>query len=142
MARILVVDDTPTNVKLLADLLTAKGHAVATATSGVEALAEVQRDRPDLVLLDVMMPGLNGYDVCRKLREDPATSLLPVVMVTALVILVLSGGVRRRFEQAIDRRFFREKYKFDQAMRKMSQAVDRLVDRGTLGRRLLEAAAR
>jgi class 3 adenylate cyclase len=84
MARILVVDDTPTNVKLLADLLTAKGHAVATATSGVEALAEVQRDRPDLVLLDVMMPGLNGYDVCRKLREDPATSLLPVVMVTAL----------------------------------------------------------
>jgi len=84
MARILVVDDTPTNVKLLADLLTAKGHAVATATSGAAALAEVAREQPDLVLLDVMMPGLNGYDVCRKLREDPATVLLPVVMVTAL----------------------------------------------------------
>jgi adenylate cyclase len=84
MAKVLVVDDTPTNVKLLAGLLTAKGHAVATAASGTEALAQVERERPDLILLDVMMPGLTGYDVCRKLREDPATALLPVVMVTAL----------------------------------------------------------
>ncbi|MEW4568174.1 sigma 54-interacting transcriptional regulator [Tautonia sp. JC769] len=75
------------------------------------------------------------------LQDEQTSREATVVMVTALVILVLSGGVRRRFEQAIDRRFFREKYKFDQAMRKMSQAVDRLVDRGTLGRRLLEAAA-
>ncbi|WP_235905356.1 sigma 54-interacting transcriptional regulator [Tautonia marina] len=75
------------------------------------------------------------------LQDEQTSREATVVMVTALIILVLSGGVRRRFEQAIDRRFFREKYKFDQAMRKMSQAVDRLVDRGTLGRRLLEAAA-
>lgn len=84
MARILVVDDTPTNVKLLADLLSARGHAVSTATSGKEALALVATEPPDLVLLDVMMPGLTGYDVCRRLRENPATALLPVVLVTAL----------------------------------------------------------
>jgi class 3 adenylate cyclase len=83
-AKILVVDDTEKNVKLLADLLTFKGYAVATAAGGREALARVSAERPDLVLLDVMMPDLNGYDVCRKIREDPATAIIPVVMVTAL----------------------------------------------------------
>ena len=83
-ARLLVVDDTPVNVKLLADLLGAKGYAVATAASGPEALAHIDKEPPDLVLLDVMMPGMSGYDVCRKLRENPGTALLPVVMVTAL----------------------------------------------------------
>jgi class 3 adenylate cyclase/CheY-like chemotaxis protein len=81
---VLVVDDTAVNVKLLADLLTAKGYAVTTAASGPEALEMIDRAAPDLVLLDVMMPGMSGYDVCRKLRENPATALLPVVMVTAL----------------------------------------------------------
>jgi adenylate cyclase len=82
--RILVVDDTPVNTKLLADLLTAKGYAVATAASGPEALDAINRAVPDLVMLDVTMPGMSGYDVCRKLRENPATAVLPVVMVTAL----------------------------------------------------------
>jgi len=83
-AKILVVDDTPSNVKLLADVLGAKGYAVVTATSGADALEVVERERPDLVLLDVMMPGMSGYDVCRKLRANPATTMLPVVMITAL----------------------------------------------------------
>jgi adenylate cyclase len=83
-ARILVVDDVPQNVKLLADLLGAKGFAVATAASGPEALAKVETERPDLVLLDVMMPEMSGYEVCRKIRENPATGILPVVMVTSL----------------------------------------------------------
>jgi class 3 adenylate cyclase len=83
-ARLLVVDDTPVNVKLLADLLGAKGYGVTTAASGPEALARIDKEPPDLVLLDVMMPGMSGYEVCRKLRENPATALLPVVMVTAL----------------------------------------------------------
>jgi adenylate cyclase len=82
--RILVVDDTPVNITLLSDLLKAKGYAVFSAASGSEALEKIDREAPDLVLLDVMMPGMTGYDVCRKLRENPATSLLPVVMVTAL----------------------------------------------------------
>ncbi len=81
---ILVVDDVEKNVKLLADLLTFKGYRVVTASGGVEALAKVESERPDLVLLDVMMPDVNGYDVCRQIRQHHATALLPVVMVTAL----------------------------------------------------------
>jgi class 3 adenylate cyclase/CheY-like chemotaxis protein len=83
-AKILVVDDTANNVKLLKDLLTMKGYAVVTASSGPEGLEQIEKERPDLVLLDVMMPGMNGYDVCRRIRENPATGVLPVVMVTAL----------------------------------------------------------
>jgi adenylate cyclase len=82
--RILVVDDTPQNVRLLGDLLVAKGYDVTAAASGAEALAQIEKQRPDLVLLDVVMPGLSGYDVCRRIRENPATTTLPVVMVTAL----------------------------------------------------------
>jgi class 3 adenylate cyclase/CheY-like chemotaxis protein len=84
LAKILVVDDTPHNVKLLADLLTARGYAVTTASGGSEALALIEKECPDLVLLDVVMPQMSGYDVCRKIRENPATAILPVVMVTAL----------------------------------------------------------
>ena len=83
-AKVLVVDDTPHNVKLLADILGAKGYAVSTAVNGEEALKKVAAEPPDIVLLDIMMPGLSGYDVCRKLREDPATALLPVVLCTSL----------------------------------------------------------
>ena len=83
-AKILVVDDTPKNVKLLADLLTVKGYSVVTAASGAEALRQVEAEQPDLVLLDVVMPEMSGYEVCRKIRENPATEILPVVMVTAL----------------------------------------------------------
>jgi class 3 adenylate cyclase/CheY-like chemotaxis protein len=83
-ARLLVVDDTPHNVKLLADILGARGFAVATAASGEEALAKIAAEPPDLVLLDVMMPGLSGYDVLRRLRAQPETALLPVVLVTSL----------------------------------------------------------
>jgi class 3 adenylate cyclase/CheY-like chemotaxis protein len=84
LAKVLVVDDTPQNVKLLADLLSVKGYAVVTAASGPEALEKVEADRPDIVLLDVMMPGMSGYEVCKKIRDNPATGILPVVMVTAL----------------------------------------------------------
>jgi len=83
-AKILVVDDTPRNVKLVADLLTVKGYRVATASSGREALARMQTDQPDLVLLDVVMPEMSGYEVCHEIRENPATAMLPIIMVTAL----------------------------------------------------------
>src|SRR6516165_2672234 len=82
--KVLVVDDTPHNVKLLADLLGAKGYAVATAATGEEGLAKLTAEKPDIVLLDIMMPGMSGYDVCRRIRDDPATALLPVVLVTSL----------------------------------------------------------
>jgi len=83
-AKILVVDDTPANIKLLGDLLASRGYAVSTATNGEEGLAKLVAEKPDLVLLDVMMPGISGYDVCRRIRADPATALLPVVMCTSL----------------------------------------------------------
>ena len=82
--KILIVDDTPHNVKMLVDLLSAKGYATLTASSGEEGLAQVERERPDLVLLDVMMPGMDGYEVCRRIRGNPEYGILPVVMVTAL----------------------------------------------------------
>jgi adenylate cyclase len=82
--RILVVDDTPQNVRLLADVLAARGYTVLTAASGAEALERVEKERPDLVLLDVVMPQMSGYEVCRRLRQDPQHAVLPIVMVTAL----------------------------------------------------------
>ncbi len=83
-ARILVVDDTPMNVKLLEGVLAGHGYAVITAPSGPVALERVRADQPDLILLDVVMPEMSGYEVCRRLRADEATRLLPIVMVTAL----------------------------------------------------------
>ncbi len=83
-AHILVVDDVAKNVKLLADVLTVKGFRISTAASGEEALESIKNNPPDLVLLDVMMPGLTGYDVCRALRADPLYAVLPIVLVTAL----------------------------------------------------------
>ena len=85
-AKVLVVDDTPQNVKLLADVLGAKGYVAITAFSGEEGLAKVAAERPDLVLLDVMMPGINGIEALRQLRDDPATAAIPVIAVTASVM--------------------------------------------------------
>ncbi|RME65560.1 MAG: PleD family two-component system response regulator [Alphaproteobacteria bacterium] len=83
-ARILVVDDVLPNVKLLAAKLTQEYFDVLTATSGTEALKLVGREMPDIVLLDVMMPGMDGFEVCRRIKANPATAHIPVVMVTAL----------------------------------------------------------
>jgi adenylate cyclase len=82
--KILVIDDVERNVKLLADVLTAKGYEVITGDSGAVALRRAREDKPDLLLLDVMMPGISGYEVCEKIRADPALRMLPVVLVTAL----------------------------------------------------------
>ena len=83
-ARILAVDDQPHNLRLLVDLLSARGYEVVTAASGAEGLEKIASERPDLVLLDVIMPNMNGYEVCKKIRESPATMILPIVMITAL----------------------------------------------------------
>ncbi len=83
-ARVLVVDDVPANVKLLEARLSAEYFDVATAFSGGEALAMAERAECDIVLLDVMMPDMDGFEVCRRLKTNPATHHIPVVMVTAL----------------------------------------------------------
>ena len=82
-ALILVVDDVPQNVRLLEALLSTRGYAVVSATDGRAALDLVESAKPDLVLLDVVMPGLDGYEVCRQLREREETAVLPVIMLTA-----------------------------------------------------------
>lgn len=83
-ALILVVDDVPANVKLLEAKLMSEYYNVITAKDGFEALQQTKRHKPDLILLDVMMPGMDGFTCCRKLKEDSEVSHIPVVMVTAL----------------------------------------------------------
>jgi two-component system cell cycle response regulator len=83
-ARVLVVDDVPANVKLLEARLSAEYFDVTTAYNGAEALAICERAECDIVLLDVMMPDMDGFEVCRKLKSNPVTHHIPVVMVTAL----------------------------------------------------------
>ena len=83
-ARVLVVDDIPANVKLLEAKLSAEYFGVVTATNGRDAIALCERGEVDIVLLDVMMPGMNGFEVCRRIKGTPATAHIPVVIVTAL----------------------------------------------------------
>src|ERR1700722_9153044 len=83
-ARVLVVDDILSNVKLLEAKLSAEYFDVVTAFNGLECLAKVAEHEPDIVLLDVMMPGMDGFEVCRRIKANPRTAHVPVVMVTAL----------------------------------------------------------
>ena len=83
-ARILVIDDIDANVRLLEAKLTADYYEVLTATDGVTGLAIAAAEQPDIILLDVMMPGMDGFQVCKRLKDDPCTRHIPVVLVTAL----------------------------------------------------------
>jgi class 3 adenylate cyclase/CheY-like chemotaxis protein len=80
---VLVVDDLPQNVRLLDAVLSPRGYRVVSAGSGEEALSLLADELPDIVLLDILMPGIDGYEVCRRIRADPRTAFLPVVMITA-----------------------------------------------------------
>ena len=82
--RILVVDDEPANVELLRRLMVGQGYEVVTAANGELALEAVVRERPDLILLDVNMPKIDGLEVCRRLKRDSATRLIPIVIITGL----------------------------------------------------------
>jgi CheY-like chemotaxis protein len=83
-ARVLIVDDERANRQLLEIMLEPEGYEVATATSGDEALAMVARQAPDLIVLDVMMPGMNGYMVTARLKADPVTRAIPVLVLSSL----------------------------------------------------------
>ena len=82
-AKILVVDDTPSNVKVLRTLLAVRGYTVITAENGQDALDKAASEPPELILMDVVMPVMDGYEACRRLRALPATKDVPIVMVTA-----------------------------------------------------------
>lgn len=81
--KILIVEDEESLLKLESILLTSKGYKVTAVTEGHAALREFASERPDLVILDVMLPGIDGYEVCRKIKEDPANSSIPIIMLTA-----------------------------------------------------------
>ncbi len=81
---ILVVDDDPEIVTMLSTRLESRGYRVLTASDGKEALTSVKRQRPDLIILDVMMPGKNGWEVARALKQDPITEPIKVIMLTAI----------------------------------------------------------
>ncbi len=98
-SRILVVDDNAQNLELLVDNLDSLGCKVSTAKDGLEALDKVRNERCDLILLDIMMPRMSGFEVCRKLKSDPATRDIPILMVTALHEL---GDIERGVECGTD----------------------------------------
>ena len=83
-SKILIADDNPTNVELLEVYLSDVDCRIAVATDGLDTLKKVAEFQPDLILLDIMMPKLSGFEVCKKIKEDPATSQIMVLMVTAL----------------------------------------------------------
>jgi DNA-binding response OmpR family regulator len=107
-AYVLIVDDEPRSRELLKAILTPEGYLVLTAASGEEALAVVARERPDLILLDLMMPGIDGGQVAREIRSDPVTENIPIIMVTAFdnreaKMLGLTAGVADFLAKPVDR---------------------------------------
>ncbi len=105
--RILIVDDNETNLLLISKILSLEGYQVMTAVSGAEALALVDKNIPDLAILDVMMPEMNGYELCRKLRESPELERLPIVMLTATNNvcdrrLALEAGAEKVWQKPFD----------------------------------------
>ena len=107
-ARILIVDDEPRNRELLKVMLAPEGFVLTTAASGEEALAVVAEQPPDLILLDVMMPGMDGYEVALRIKSEVSTNSIPVVMVTALDdhnarVLGLGAGAEDFLTKPVDR---------------------------------------
>lgn len=84
LKSILAVDDTPANLHLLVEMLSAKGYRVRTAPNGERALATIHKELPDLILLDIMMPEMDGYEVCRRLKADEITQAIPIIFISAL----------------------------------------------------------
>jgi CheY-like chemotaxis protein len=97
MAQILVVDDEADIVRIVSRIMESRGHQVRSAGDGKAALEEVKRERPDVLILDLNLPHLDGYEVCRRLKADPTTKDIPVLMMTAAYVSVEDA---RRGEEA------------------------------------------
>ncbi len=137
-ARILVVDDIEANVRLLAAKLQAEYYDVITASDGATALALAGGESPDIILLDVMMPGMDGFQVCRRLKDDPVTRHIPVVLVTALdgrgdKIAGLEAGADEFLTKPIDDMLLFARVR---NLTRLKMAVDELRQREASGRRL------
>ena len=137
-ARILVVDDIEANVRLLEAKLTAEYYEVLTAYDGPTALAIAASEKPDIVLLDVMMPGMDGFQVCRRLKDDPETRHVPVVLVTALDgrgdrIAGLEAGADEFLTKPIDDVMLFARVR---SLTRLKTVIDELRDREASGRRM------
>ncbi len=137
-ARILVVDDIEANVRLLEAKLTAEYYEVLTASDGPTALAMAAKEKPDIILLDVMMPGMDGFQVCRRLKDDPETRHLPVVLVTALDgrgdrIAGLEAGADEFLTKPIDDVMLFARVR---SLTRLKLVIDELREREASGRRM------
>ena len=137
-ARILVVDDIEANVRLLEAKLSAEYYDVLTASDGPTALAVAAAEKPDIVLLDVMMPGMDGFQVCRRLKDDPETRHIPVVLVTALDgradrISGLEAGADEFLTKPIDDMMLFARVR---SLTRLKLVIDELRDREASGRRM------
>src|ERR1700678_2640766 len=137
-ARILVVDDIEANVRLLEAKLTAEYYDVISASDGPTALAMAASEKPDIVLLDVMMPGMDGFEVCRRLKEDPLTRHIPVVLITALDgradrINGLEAGADEFLTKPIDDIMLFARVK---SLTRLKLVIDELRQREASGRRI------
>jgi len=138
VARILVVDDIEANVRVLEAKLTAEYYDVISATDGSTALAMAAADSPDIILLDIMMPGMDGFEVCRRLKDDPLTRHIPVVLVTALDgrsdrIQGLEAGADEFLNKPIDDVMLFSRVK---SLTRLKLVIDELRQREESGRRL------
>jgi class 3 adenylate cyclase len=131
-ARILIVDDNPTNVKILQTRLAADGYEIVTAADGEQALARARQDSPDLILLDVMMPKLNGIEVCRRLRADPDFPFTPIIMVTAMtdskdVVAGLEAGGDEYLTKPVDHAALGARVRSMLRIKRLHDTVEHLV---------------
>ena len=138
VARILVVDDIEANVRLLEAKLTAEYYDVIMAYDGPTALAVAAAETPDIILLDVMMPGMDGFEVCRRLKEDPITRHIPVVLVTALDgrqdrINGLDAGADEFLNKPIDDVMLFSRVR---SLTRLKMVIDELRQREASGRRM------
>lgn len=145
VARILVVDDIDANVRLLEAKLTAEYYEVLTASDGPSGLIVAAAEKPDIILLDVMMPGMDGFETCRRLKDDPATRHIPVVLVTALDgrqdrIAGLDAGADEFLTKPIDDVVLFSRVR---SLTRLKLVIDELRQREASGRRMgvIEGAA-
>src|SRR3954469_9025822 len=137
-ARILVVDDIEANVRLLEAKLSAEYYEVLTASDGPTALAKAAAERPDIILLDVMMPGMDGFEVCRRLKDDPECRHIPVVLVTALDgradrVAGLEAGADEFLTKPIDDVMLFARVR---SLTRLKTVIDELREREASGRRM------
>jgi CheY-like chemotaxis protein len=110
MAKIFVVDDEPDIVRVVVRIMEARGHTVATARDGAEAIERAAIEMPDVVILDLNLPRMDGFEVCRHLKTDPATKHIPIVMMTAAYVSVADAakGTGMGADEYVIKPFLRE----------------------------------